>query len=67
LQKGMAPTEKVAPKKIDARKTAIGYKKKTATAAKDGKGDREDQEVPIRASQSPSSPWRTGLCLAPPT
>ena len=32
----------IAPKKIDERKTAVGYKK-TATAAKDGKGDRGDR------------------------
>ena len=45
----IVPVVQIVPKKIDARKTAIDYKK-IATVAKDGKGDRGDREA--RASQS---------------
>jgi hypothetical protein len=40
---GIAPVVQVVPKKIDARKTVIGYKK-SAAAAENGKGDRGDRE-----------------------
>ena len=47
----IVPVVQIAPKKIDAQETVIGYKK-TATVVQEGKGDRGEEEV--RASEGPS-------------